>query len=127
MDQVLELRGQLLDGIGGAGIGGRELDLRLLAAGLAERHLAFLDRAVQQQPRGELHQAGGEAHALGRVGEADGAIERLGLGAAGAVEIGGGLLDQIHTLAEQDAERRRIGEPLAELNESAVGLQTFHG
>ena len=119
-DQVLQLLRQLLDHVVRAGIGGGELDLGLFAVGLGQRHLAFLHRAVQQQPRGELHQAGGQPHAFGGVGEADGTIERLGLGAAGAVEIGRGLLDQIHAFAEQGAERRGIGEPLAELNESAV-------
>jgi hypothetical protein len=75
-----------------------------------------------------LHQARGQPHAFGRIGEADGAVERLGLGAAGAVEISGGLLDQIHAFPEQGAERRGIGQPFAELHESGFALRTFrHG
>src|SRR5216684_9170836 len=50
-------------------IAGRELDLGLLAARLGERHLALVHGAVQQQPGGELHQPGGQPHALGRIGE----------------------------------------------------------
>src|SRR5581483_11250205 len=54
--------------------------------------------------------------------------ERLRLGAAGAVEIGRGLLDQVHALSKQRAECGGIGEPLVELNKSAIAQQTVrHG
>ena len=75
---------------------------------------------MQQEPGGELHQPCGQPHAFGRVGEAHRAVEGLGFGAAGTIEIGGGLLDQVHAFTEQGAESRRIGEPLAELNQMAV-------
>ena len=85
-------------------LAGRELDLGLFLVGLGERHLAFLDRAVQQQPGRELHQPRGQPHAFGRVGERAGALEPLGFLAAGTVEIGRGLLDQRHAVAEQVGE-----------------------
>ena len=46
-----------------------QLDLGLFLVGLGERHLAFLDRPVQQQPGRELHQPRGQPHAFGRIGE----------------------------------------------------------
>ena len=70
-NQILQLLRELFDHVLSTGIGGRELDLGLFPIGLAQRHLAFLDRAMQQQPGRKLHQAGGEAHAFGCVGEAD--------------------------------------------------------
>ena len=108
-------------------VGGGELHLGLFLVGLGERHLAFLDRAMQQQPRRELHQPRGEPHALGRVGERGIAIELLGFLPAGAVEIGRGLLHQRHAVAEQIAERLRIRQPLAERNGcDVVGRQFRH-
>ena len=127
-NQVLQLLRQLFDHVGRAGIGGGQFYLGLFAIGLGQRHLAFLDRAVQKQPGRQLHQAGGQPHAFGCIGQADGAIERLGLGPALAVEIGRGLLDQIHAFAEQGAERRGVGQPLAELHQSRFTLRTIrHG
>ena len=46
-----------------------EFHLALFLARLRERHLAFFDRAMQQQPGGELHQPRGETHAFGGVGK----------------------------------------------------------
>ena len=54
-------------------LGRRQLDLGLFLVGLGERHLAFLDRAMQQQPGGELHQPRGQPHAFGGVSERGGA------------------------------------------------------
>ena len=67
---------------------GRELDLGLFLVGLGERHLAFLDRAMQQQPGRELHQPRGQPHAFGGIGERGDAIELLGFLPARTVEIG---------------------------------------
>jgi hypothetical protein len=80
---------------------------------------------VQEKPRRQLHQPRGQPHAFGGVSEADGAVERLGLDPASTVEIGRGLLDQIHAVPEQGAECGRIGQPFAELHERGFALQTF--
>ena len=57
-------------------ITGRELDLGLFLVGLGERHLALVHRAMQQQPRGELHQPEMVRRMLSvRVGQRRGAIE----------------------------------------------------
>ena len=101
LDQRAQALGQELDALIVALFAGGELDLGLFLAGLGERHLAFLDGAMQQQPGGELHQPRGQPHAFGRIGERGAAIELLGFLPAGAVEIGRGLLDQRHAVAEQ--------------------------
>ena len=75
------------------------------------RHVALAHRALHQQPRGDLHQAGGEAHALGGVGKRRAARQQLGVLAAGPVEIGGRLLDEIHAFLEGAVEEFRPGEP----------------
>src|ERR1043166_209000 len=47
-DEIAQTFGQKLDVVLVAELGRRELDLGFFLAGLGERHLAFLDRAVQQ-------------------------------------------------------------------------------
>src|SRR5262249_46143455 len=107
---------QALDRVVVGRLAAGQLDLDLFLVGLVERHLAFVDGAMQQQPRGELHQPGGEPHALGRVGECDGALEPLGFLPTGTVEIGRGLLDQRHAIAEQRRERLGVRKPFAEID-----------
>ena len=105
---------------------GRELDLALFLVGLGERHLAFLDRAVQQQPGRELHQPRGQPHAFGGISQRRGALEFLRFLPAGTVEIGRGFFDQRHAVAKQVGEGLRTGEPLAERHRLRVaGLGLF--
>src|SRR4029079_1311257 len=65
-----------------------------------------------------LHQPGGQAHALGRVGERRGPIELLGLLPPRAVEITRGFLDQRHAFLEQVGKSLRTRELLAEQDRS---------
>src|SRR5262245_11942138 len=65
---------------------------------------------MKQEPRGELHQPRGQAHAFGGVGQRRVARKHLGLAATGTVEISRRLLDQGHALAEQEGERLRAGQ-----------------
>ena len=97
-----------------AGFAGGEPHLALFLVRLRERHFAFLDRAVQQQPGGELHQPRGQPHALGRIDQSSVALELLGFLAARAVEIARGLLDQRHAVAKQGREDLGTRQPLAE-------------
>ena len=77
---------------------------------LGRGQFAFVDGALQQQPGGDLHQAGRQAHAFGRIGERRRARQAARFLAARSVEIGGGVFDQAHAFAEQRLERRRGGE-----------------
>lgn len=63
-----------------------------------------LTEGADEQPGGDLEQAGGQPHALGRVGQRDGGLQLLRLGAAGAIEIGGGALDERHAFLEDPIE-----------------------
>ncbi len=56
-----------------------------VVAGLGGGHLAFPHGPLHQQPRGQLHQPGGEPHALGRIGQSGLARQPLGVVAARAV------------------------------------------
>ena len=71
---------------------------------------------MQQKPRGELHQPRGEPHAFGGIGERAVALELLGFLPARTVEIGRGLLDQSHAVAEQIGEGMGSRQPFAERN-----------
>ena len=98
-------------------LGGCELHFRLFLAGLGERHLALLHRAVEQKPGRELHQPRREPHAFGGIRERGIAAELLRFLPARAVEIGGGLLHERHAVAEQVGKGLRSRDPLAERNE----------
>ncbi len=92
----------------------RQLDLHALLVGLGERHFAFIDGTVKQQPGRELHQPRRQPHAFGGVAERRGPIELLGFLPARTVEIGGGLFDELHAVAEQLGEILRRRELFAE-------------
>ena len=79
----------------------RELDLGLLLIGLGQRHLALLDRAMEQKPGRQLHQPRGEPHAFGGIRERAIARELFGFLTSRPVEIGRSLLHQCHAVAEQ--------------------------
>ena len=112
---------------GSPGSPAASLTLDLFLVGLGERHLALLDRAVQQQPRGKLHQPRGQPHAFGGIGERRAALELLGFLPAGAIEIGRGFLDQRHAVAKQTGKRLGAGELLAEVDRRRfVGGTLFH-
>ena len=96
-------------------VGRIEPHAALLGLGLVGRDLALGDGALQQEPGGDLHQAGGQAHALARIGEASpGATGARDSSRPGAVEIGGRLLDELHALLEQGLEGVRTHETLPE-------------
>ena len=76
--ELAQRRRQLFEQIGVAGdvlLG--EADPVLLGQGLRGGHLALVDRALEQQPGGDLHQPRRQPHALGRIGEGDGARQAL--------------------------------------------------
>jgi hypothetical protein len=110
IDQLAQALRQQQDGFGVAGVGTRQLDLGFFLVGLGERHLALIDGAMEQKPRGKLHQPRGQPHALGRVGERGIAFQDLGFTPSGTVQIAGGLLNQRHALAEQSGKRLRAGQ-----------------
>src|SRR5262249_15403630 len=104
LDQRPQAFGQELDVLLVVVLGGCELYLGLFLIGLSERHLAFLDRAMEQEPRRELHQARGEPHAFGGVSERGVAGKSLRFLPAWTVEISRGLLHERHPVAEQIGE-----------------------
>src|SRR5215813_12531360 len=67
---------------------------------------------MKQEPRGELHQPGGEPHAFGRIGQRSRALKLFRLLPARSVEIRRGLFNQSHAVTEQVCESLRTGEPL---------------
>ena len=93
---------------------GPGLDAVLFGAGLIGGDLAFGDRALDQKPGGDLHQAGGQAHALGGVGQRHITRQGAGLVPARTIEIGRRVLDQHHAFPEHDTERIRGYEIAAE-------------
>src|SRR5271165_4236012 len=106
---------QLRENIGRAAeILARKLDPVALAQRLRGRQFAFVDGPLQQQPGGDLHEAGGEPHAFGRIGERGDPRKLARLFAPRPIEIAGGLLDQRHPLSEQVLEGRRSGEAMNE-------------
>ena len=100
-DQFLQLYRQQASDLASPGSQAGEPDLAFFLAGLSERHFAFLDRAMQQQPGRKLHQPRRQPHAFGGVDQAGAAFEFFGFLAARAVEIARGFLDQRHAVAKQ--------------------------
>ena len=84
--------------------------------GIIGREFAGADRALQEQPGGKLHEAGGEAHAFGGVGDGAVAVEQAGILAARAIEVVGGLLDQAHAFPEHFLELFGGGEACQEID-----------
>ena len=79
--------------------------------------------ALEQEPGGHLHEAGGEAHRFGRVEHRGHARQDLGGLTADAVEIARGFLDQTHALGVQGLELRRRRNMASE----ADGIQSSFG
>ena len=76
-------------------------------------HVAFMHRALHQQPACRLHQPRGDAHAFAGIEHARScAADRCDSCAAAAIEILRGLLDQRHAFLEGLLEQRRTGEAL---------------
>ncbi len=98
------LRQLVIAGATPLGRRGRELDLLLFGAGILAADFAFVDGSLQQQPRGKLHEPGGEAHGFGGVEEAGFAAEAAAFRAAGRIEIGRNLLDQAHAFPVERIE-----------------------
>ncbi len=77
-------------------------------AGVARRlgaHILFPHGALNQQPRGDLHQPRGQLHALARIGQGRRPRQQARILASVAIQIGGGLLDQLHAFAEGALEQ----------------------
>ena len=116
-DQVLQPRRQRLE-IGGSGdraLRG-EAHAVLLGLGLVRRDLPFGDGSLDEKPRRDLHQPGGQPHALACIGERALAGEHPRILAAGAVEIGRRLLDELHAFLEQRFERVGMDESAPEMD-----------
>ena len=79
-------------------------------AGVGGLHVALAYGPLHQQPGGDLHQAGCQTHAFRGVGQGAGARQLLGILAAGAIEIGRGLFDELHALLEGPFEQFGTGE-----------------
>src|SRR5438876_370578 len=104
LDQQAQAFRQKLDVLLVVVLGACELHLGFLLVGLGERHLALLDRAMEQKPGRELHEPRREAHALGRISEGGAAGKLFRFLSAWAVEIRCRLLDECHAVTEQVGE-----------------------
>src|SRR5208337_2692787 len=123
--QIAHHRRQLLENVRRAAeVLPRELDPVALTQRLGGRQFAFVDSALQQQPGGDLHEAGGEPHALGRIGERGHSRKSARLRPPGSIEVGGGLLDQRHSFPKQVLEGWRGGEAM---NEGDSGRRLARG
>src|SRR3984893_17690102 len=72
--------------------------------GLGAAQFAFVDRALEEQPGGNLHEPCRQTHAFDRIGNRRRARQQLRLLAAIAVEVGGRPAHQIHSLLEKNHE-----------------------
>src|ERR1700689_5234840 len=93
-----------------------QLDADAFGLGLAWGQFAFIDRALEQKPGGDLHQAGGQAHALGRICESGRARKSARFHAPWTVEVGGGLFDERHALSKEVFECAGRGKMVNERN-----------
>ena len=75
---------------------------------------------------GNTHEAGGEAHAFGGIGNGAVALKNAGIKAAWAVEIIRGFLNQRHAFPEHFLELLGGGELGEEVNGSHVTGRTLH-
>jgi len=121
------LRKRLVFGNRRGAVGRIEPHAALLGLGLVGRDLPFRHGALQQEPGGDLHQAGGEPHALAGIDEAGLARQVAGFLAARAVEIGRRLLDKLHALLEQGLEGVGTHETLPEPDRIDVELDQARG
>ena len=92
----------------------RKLDLVLVACRLVGGHFAFVHCALRREPGGELHQAGGQAHAFRGISERFHARQALKPRRGPVRRDGRRILLRIHALLEQGAERIRSGQPFDE-------------
>jgi hypothetical protein len=92
-----------------------EPDLGFFGGDLVAAHLARVRGALQEKPRGDLHQPRRQPHRFGGVKRRRQARQLLRLGAALAVEIFGRMFDQAHAFVVERLERLRenatLGEP----------------
>src|SRR6185437_5329908 len=115
--QAAQRRRQLVEQLGPAAvILTGKLDPNPLRLGLGGGQFAFVDGTLEEEPRGDLHKARGQAHAFGRIGDRGRAGKVAGLLPSRSVEVSGGLLDQRHTFPEQVLERPRGGKAVNERN-----------
>lgn len=84
--------------------------------GLFLSDLTRPQRAAHEQPRGQIEQARRQAHAFSCINDVDRGRERLGVLAAGPVEIGGGTLDERHAVLENMIELLGGGEMIRKRN-----------
>ena len=103
-------------------------------AGVARRlsaHVLFPHGALHQQPGRNLHQPRRQLHALARIGQGGRARQQARILASVAVQIGGGLLDQLHAFAEGALEQLRACEVqhfgAGEARRGQIGFDGCHG
>ena len=131
--QLAQTERQALEEFGGRGeLLFAKLDAMPVARRLMTRQLSLIHCALQQQPGRDLHQPRGQPHAFSRIGESFGPRQRLRVETSVAVEIGGRLLDEAHSLAKQSAkalgsrqsldERDRLLLPYAAFNSSHTNV-----
>ncbi|MOA09002.1 hypothetical protein D3C78_1288080 [compost metagenome] len=105
LDEVAEGFGQVVPaGRVAVDVKAVESHLVLFAQNLIARHFAIVDGALQKQPGGHLHQAGGEAHRFRRIEHRGHARQHLGSSAAGAIEITCRFLNQGHAFGIEGLE-----------------------
>src|ERR1700733_4545360 len=78
-----------------------QLDAYAFGSGFAGGQFAFIDRALEQKPGGDLHQAGGQAHALGRICESGRARKSTRFRSPWTVEVSSSLFNKRHAFPEE--------------------------
>src|SRR3984957_3577331 len=78
-----------------------KLDPYAFGSGFAGGQFAFIDRALEQKPGGDLHQTGGQAHALGRIGESGWAGKSTRFPSPWTVEVCSRFFDERHSFSKE--------------------------
>src|ERR1700727_123966 len=93
-----------------------KLDAHAFGSGFAGGQFAFIDRTLEQKPGGDLHQTGGQAHALGRIGESGRTRKSARFRSPRTVEVSSSLFDQRHAFSKEVFECGGRGETMDEWN-----------
>src|SRR5580693_512390 len=93
-----------------------KLDAYALGLGFAWGQFAFIDRALEQKPGGDLHQTRGQAHAFGRIRESGWARKSARFRAPWTVEVSRSLFDERHAFSKEVLECAGRGKTVNERN-----------
>ena len=105
IEQFQQPERQIMQGFSLADRGVLGVEAIAALAGGLRGHVALAHGALDQQPAGDPHQPGGQAHAFGRIGQGRVARQDLAVMTTRSVEIAGGLFDQLHAFFERTVEK----------------------